>query len=408
MNSFEHDIFLSYNRVDKAWVRRLASRIEGEEWQGRRLKVFFDEWDIQPGENVPIALEKALGASRKIGFVISPEAVESAWVEMERAIAVAFDPSGRHGRFIPLLLRGADHDLPPLVLPLRYIDFRDANYFEERLRELICAIREEPLPRMTRTPDVTTPVALRNEFKARFLADANHQCSICHTTYSVDLYPITQTETHTKLAYNDLIALCPSCYLRAVQDGVTPAQLRSIKRAWLSLCKTNESALNVSERIEETYSAALRLSLSQDIWDVKRARIMCQEILHYYNPFHADTQILMEKLLRIEKILEAELAKDNFKLHAPIHEGEPGWLTLMLLPATIFEELGHAFTYWLFGVVKNARGKRMPLLRCFTYVQINDLPLKKGIVDAIKHRRVRNACVNLSKMQRDWFTEIDF
>lgn len=408
MNSFEYDIFLSHNRVDKAWVRKLASRIEQEERQGHHLKVFFDEWDIQPGENVPIALEKALRTSRKIGFVISPEAVESAWVEMERAIATAFDPSGRHGRLIPLLLRGTDHDLPPLVLPLRYIDFRDPNFFEERLRDLICALREEPLPRTICISDIISPATVRTEFRGRFLADANYQCSICHTTYSVDLYPIIQTETHANLAYNDLIALCPSCYLRAIQDRVTPIQLRSIKRAWLSLCKPNESELTSNERIEQAYRTAVRLSLSQDIWDVKRARIKCQEILHYYNPFHADTQILMEKLLRIEKIMETELAKEDFKVHAPVFEGVPGWITLMLLPAIVFEELGHAFTSWLLGVAKNARGKRMPLLRCFTYVEINDLPLRRGIMNAIKCGRVRNASVNLSKMQRDWFTEVDF
>ena len=46
--TYEHDVFLSYNHVDHDWVHELAVRIESEQWDGRPLKVFFDEWDIQP------------------------------------------------------------------------------------------------------------------------------------------------------------------------------------------------------------------------------------------------------------------------------------------------------------------------------------------------------------------------
>jgi hypothetical protein len=38
---YEHDIFLSYNKADEAWVERLATRLEQEEWQGDNLKVFL-------------------------------------------------------------------------------------------------------------------------------------------------------------------------------------------------------------------------------------------------------------------------------------------------------------------------------------------------------------------------------
>ena len=86
-DTFNYDVFLSHNRADKDWVRDLAARIERETWQGHPLKVFFDEWDIQPGDNIPIALEKALPKSRKIALVMSPDFFKSEWTESERAAA---------------------------------------------------------------------------------------------------------------------------------------------------------------------------------------------------------------------------------------------------------------------------------------------------------------------------------
>jgi hypothetical protein len=46
-DTFEYDVFLSYNRADKDWTRMLAARIERGTWDGRALKVFFDEGEIQ-------------------------------------------------------------------------------------------------------------------------------------------------------------------------------------------------------------------------------------------------------------------------------------------------------------------------------------------------------------------------
>src|SRR5437016_7056225 len=153
---FEYDIFLSYNHADKEWVRQLAIRIEREIWQGRRMRVFFDEWHIQPGENIPIALERALPGSRKIGIILSPHASQSAWVELERSVVTLLDPGNRQRRIIPLFLSGATGDIPPLVAPLKYIDFRKGSEcFEERFSDLLCALREESVLRSDPAPAVS-------------------------------------------------------------------------------------------------------------------------------------------------------------------------------------------------------------------------------------------------------------
>ena len=52
-----YDIFLCHNGADKDCVRKLAEQIESETFDGtssgRAIRVFFDEWDIDVGENVP-------------------------------------------------------------------------------------------------------------------------------------------------------------------------------------------------------------------------------------------------------------------------------------------------------------------------------------------------------------------
>ncbi|MGZ8218024.1 toll/interleukin-1 receptor domain-containing protein [Methylomagnum sp.] len=56
-----YDIFLSPNSQDKPRVRRLAERL-GEVG----LRVWFDEWVIQPRDDIYLAIEHGLEASRTL------------------------------------------------------------------------------------------------------------------------------------------------------------------------------------------------------------------------------------------------------------------------------------------------------------------------------------------------------
>ena len=69
----EYDIFLSHNHNDEEWTGQLAARLEQEQWQGRKLRVFFSPWDIRPGQSIPKEIETGLLKSRKVGLVLSPE-----------------------------------------------------------------------------------------------------------------------------------------------------------------------------------------------------------------------------------------------------------------------------------------------------------------------------------------------
>ena len=95
---FQYDVFLSHNQADKPRVRRLAERLRAV-----GLRVWFDEWVIQPGDDIYLAIERGLEASRTLVLCLSPAALGSDWVGLERSTVLFRDPANAGRRFIPLL-----------------------------------------------------------------------------------------------------------------------------------------------------------------------------------------------------------------------------------------------------------------------------------------------------------------
>jgi tetratricopeptide (TPR) repeat protein len=142
---YEYDAFISYNRADELWARNLATRLEREDWRGRKLKVFYAPWDIKPGDSILERLEYALPRSRKVCLILSPDSAESEWVEAERYITQHLDLTERKKRLIPLYLR--DSEIPPFLQYINRIDFQDESRFADNYRILLATIKDEPLPR---------------------------------------------------------------------------------------------------------------------------------------------------------------------------------------------------------------------------------------------------------------------
>ncbi|MEA2203306.1 MAG: hypothetical protein QOE77_82 [Blastocatellia bacterium] len=172
--TYEYDVFISYNQNDESWAKQLATRLEQEPWQGRKLKVFFAPWDIKPGESIVERLEYALPRSRKVSLVMSPDSTDSDWVRIERYITHHIDISERQTRLIPLYLSTCE--IPPFLTHINRIDFRDEAKSEEGYRILISTLKDEPLPRgqqesktkpTSRGPHLDIPDILRVSFVPR-------------------------------------------------------------------------------------------------------------------------------------------------------------------------------------------------------------------------------------------------
>jgi len=133
---FSFDVFLSHNSKDKPQVRRLAERL-----RTAGLRVWFDEWGIQPGDDIYLAIERGKEASQYLVLCLSQSALDSDWVSLERSAALIRDPINKDRRFIPLLL--SECKLPDALQRYKYVDYREET--DEGFAQVLQACKFEEI-----------------------------------------------------------------------------------------------------------------------------------------------------------------------------------------------------------------------------------------------------------------------
>jgi WD40 repeat protein len=131
---FTYDVFLSHNSRDKARVRKLAEKLRAS-----GLSVWFDEWQIIPGDDIYLAIERGLEAARVQVLCLSPTALGSEWVQLERSTVLFRDPTNKGRRFVPLLLQNCT--LPDVLRRYKYVDYRQPT--PRAFEELVAACRKD-------------------------------------------------------------------------------------------------------------------------------------------------------------------------------------------------------------------------------------------------------------------------
>src|ERR1051325_89887 len=96
---FKYDVFLSHSSKDKAVVRALAERLRAD-----GLRVWLDDWELKPGDNIPHKIEEGLEPSRVLLLCMSAHAFGSDWTQLESQTFRFRDPLNQQRRFIPLRL----------------------------------------------------------------------------------------------------------------------------------------------------------------------------------------------------------------------------------------------------------------------------------------------------------------
>jgi len=109
------DLFFCHAGADKAWVRDLGARLEAERIGNRNIEVFFDEWDIDHGENIVAKIDEGLKQARFCAVVLSPAMLKREWPQAEWTARFMADPSGRKGQLIPILLHERDPETRELI-----------------------------------------------------------------------------------------------------------------------------------------------------------------------------------------------------------------------------------------------------------------------------------------------------
>ena len=94
---FIYDAFLSHSSKDKAVVREIAIRL-----REAGLRLWFDEWVLKPGDNIPAMIEQGLEYSRVLVLCMSANAFGSDWARLEANTFRFRDPLNKERRFIPV------------------------------------------------------------------------------------------------------------------------------------------------------------------------------------------------------------------------------------------------------------------------------------------------------------------
>lgn len=164
---FSYDVFISHSSKDKLAVRELAERLKAD-----GLRVWFDEWEIKPGDMIGLKIEQGLEQSRTLVLVMSANAFASDWVTLERHTAMFRDPTNAQRRFIPLRLDGAG--IKDSLKQFLYVDWRQKS--DDHYQKLMTVITEDGATNIQPTSVVedqkpSAPISPNKSAKSDFLED---------------------------------------------------------------------------------------------------------------------------------------------------------------------------------------------------------------------------------------------
>jgi len=122
--------FISHNKADKLTARLLAMALveQGED-------VWFDEWEIRPGDSITGGIEEGLSACDVFVLIWSTDAANSNWVgtELRAILRRRVDEGGL--RIIPIMLDGKK--LPALVADYRGFRLNDSGGLQDIASEIV-------------------------------------------------------------------------------------------------------------------------------------------------------------------------------------------------------------------------------------------------------------------------------
>ena len=144
---FLYDVFLSYSSRDKSEVLAIAQRLRAD-----GLRVWFDDWVIRPGDNIPAKIEEGLSQSRVLVLCLSREAMQSDWVRLERQTILFRDPMNKQRRFVPVRLD--DVEVKGSLEQFSYIAWHKGNRAPEYIKLLEAC---QPVVQSPENPEVAMP-----------------------------------------------------------------------------------------------------------------------------------------------------------------------------------------------------------------------------------------------------------
>lgn len=124
----QHQIFLRYASNDREVAHKIVEKLKEEE-----IRVWFDEYELQPGDSIAKSIENTISASDYLIVLLSPSSVSSTWMQKELGATLSNDLIFRDITLLPALI--ADCEIPEFLSSYQYLDLRID--FEDGMNRLV-------------------------------------------------------------------------------------------------------------------------------------------------------------------------------------------------------------------------------------------------------------------------------
>lgn len=129
----EVSVFLCHNVKDKPFVRKLARDLGNH-----GVKVWLDEAEIKVGDSLIEKIRSGLDKVDYVAAILSPNSIESPWVQKEIDVAMNQEINGKKIKVLPVMYQKCD--LPGLLLGKFYADFSAESRYEDAFEKLVHSI----------------------------------------------------------------------------------------------------------------------------------------------------------------------------------------------------------------------------------------------------------------------------
>jgi hypothetical protein len=129
------DLFLFHNSADGFWTAKLADRLRGERFGNRNLRLSLADWNCMTGGNALVEMRRGLGRHCLLALVVSRITLEEDWPAAQRSIELLKEVAPPERRVVTVLKDNIT--IPPILRLGEWFDFRNENYFEENISDLM-------------------------------------------------------------------------------------------------------------------------------------------------------------------------------------------------------------------------------------------------------------------------------
>lgn len=163
-------IFISYSHDSlehKKWVNELGTRL-----RNNGIDAILDQWELQPGDDLPHFMETHLASADKILMICTEIYVEKAnkgqgGVGYEKMIITAnLLKNIDNKKIIPIIRQNGSSTIPTFLKTKLYINFSKNSDYEYNFDELIRTIHQSPLfkkPEIGNNPFMNVKPTLKEE-----------------------------------------------------------------------------------------------------------------------------------------------------------------------------------------------------------------------------------------------------